>query len=264
MNGRPSASCIYEGRVRHRRYGPRPHAFTYSLFMMCLDLDELPRLFEGRWLWSCEGPGLAQFRRRDHSGDPSTDLATHVRDMVERESGDRPRGPIRLVTHLRYFGHVFNPVSFYYCMDGAANRVEAIVAEVSNTPWREMHCYVLHRGMDIGRGGRMRYRFAKNFHVSPFMDMHQEYDWTFMAPGHRLAVHMENRERGELLFDATMNLERREISGASLARALALHPPMTIKVIGAIYWNALRLWAKRTPFFVHPSKRTPTQEAVSR
>jgi len=260
----PLASCIYAGRVRHRRFRPRPHEFSYSLFMMHLDLDELPRLFDGRWLWSNEGRGLAQFRRRDHSGDPSTDLATHVRDMVERESGRRPTGPIRLTTHLRYFGHIFNPVSFYHCMDAAGERVETIVAEVSNTPWREMHCYVLHAGMNVGDGGRMRFRFAKDFHVSPFMDMNQEYDWSFTQPGRRMAIHMENRERGELLFDATMNMERREIDGASLARILALHPPMTAKVVGAIYWNALRLWIKRTPFFVHPSKRPNAPEAPAR
>ncbi|MEO8376354.1 MAG: DUF1365 domain-containing protein [Candidatus Sumerlaeota bacterium] len=255
------ASCIYEGRVRHRRYLPRPHDFSYSMFMMYLDLDELPMLFDGRWLWSNEGTGLAQFRRRDHDGDPSMSLGDHVRNLVERESGIRPTGAIRLLTHLRYFGHIFNPVSFYYCMDAAGERVESIVAEVSNTPWREMYSYVLHSGMNGGDSARLRFRFLKAFHVSPFMDMKQEYHWSFAQPSKALAIHMENHEGDALLFDATMNLHRVEITPANLARALALHPPMTAKVVAAIYWNALRLWIRRTPFFAHPVKRIPNHEA---
>jgi uncharacterized protein len=264
VNPARRASCIYEGQVRHRRFRPHPHEFTYALFMMHLDLDELPHLFDGRWLWSNEGRGLAQFRRRDHAGDPETELATHVRDLVERESGRRPEGPIRLTTHLRYFGHVFNPVSFYHCMDAAGDAVETVVAEVTNTPWHERHCYVLHPAMDVGTAGRMRFRFAKNFHVSPFMAMEQQYDWSFTQPGRRFAVHMENRENGEAVFDATMRMRRREIDGRSLAGVLASHPPMTAKVVAAIYWNALRLWWKRTPLHVHPSKRTRTTEATAR
>lgn len=231
--------------------------------MMHLDLDELPRLFHGRWLWTVEGPGLAQFRRRDHAGPAGSDLSEHIRDLVETESGKRPVGPIRLTTHLRYFGYVFNPVSFYHCMDASGENVEAIVAEITNTPWNETHCYVLHRKMNVGSGSRMRFQFAKRFHVSPFMPMNQDYDWSFTAPGRQFSVHMENREDGELLFDATMQMQRREIDSTSLARVLATYPPMTLKVIAAIYWNALKLWWKKTRFHVHPSKRpNPTEEVI--
>lgn len=156
-------SCLYDGWVRHRRFAPRAHAFRYRLFMAYLDLTELDRVFRGRWFWSTRRPALAWFRRADYLGDPSVPLDQAVRDCVERNTGVRPRGPIRLLTHLRYFGYVFNPVSFYYCFDTADTRVETIVAEITNTPWGERHAYVLS-----ARGEQpLRFRFGKAFHVSP-------------------------------------------------------------------------------------------------
>ena len=136
-------SCLYNGWVRHRRFAPRAHAFRYRLFMAYLDLTELDHVFRGRWFWSTRRPALAWFRRADYLGNPSVPLDQAVRDAVERDTGMRPRGPIRLLTHLRYFGHGFNPVSFYYCFDPADTRVETIVAEITNTPWAERHAYVL-------------------------------------------------------------------------------------------------------------------------
>ncbi|TXH18822.1 MAG: DUF1365 domain-containing protein, partial [Gammaproteobacteria bacterium] len=136
------ASAIYEGRVRHRRHAPRAHAFEYRMAQLYLDLDEVDAVFRERWLWSVERPNLASFRRRDFLGDPAQPLAEAVRDRVERASGERPGGPVRLLTHLRYAGYSFNPVSFYYChaADGA---LHSIVAEITNTPWKERHRYVL-------------------------------------------------------------------------------------------------------------------------
>ena len=138
-----AASAIYEGTVRHRRRRPRLHAFTYRVFLMYLDLDDLDDVFQGRWLWSTQRPALARFRREDHVGDPSVPLDEAVRDLVAARTGHRPAGPVRLLTHLRYFGYVMNPVSFYYCFAADGAGLEAIVAEVNNTPWGEQHCYVL-------------------------------------------------------------------------------------------------------------------------
>lgn len=246
-------SALYTGRLRHRRHAPVPHDFEYRLWMAWLDLAELDRVFKGRWLWSTTRPALAWMKRADYLGDAAQPLDAAVRDRVLAETGRRPAGPIRLLTHLRSFGFCFNPVSFYYCYDADDRRVETIVAEITNTPWNERHAYVLPAAAGARRP--LRFAFGKTFHVSPFMPMDIAYDWRFTSPGERLAVHMVNRREGREVFDATLALERRKITGASLAATLALHPAMSLQVVGAIYWQALRLWAKRLPFHTHPSKQ---------
>ncbi len=245
-------SALYTGLLRHRRHAPRPHAFEYRLFMAWLDLAELDEVFRGRWLWSAHRPALAWFNRADYLGDPAMPLDQAVRERVARETGTQPTGPVRLLTQLRMFGHCFNPVSFYYCYDARGERVESVLAEITNTPWKERHAYVLPAAASDGRGRTLRFRFDKSFHVSPFMPMALDYDWRFSEPGARLAVHMENFQHGKRIFDATLALERREISGAALAGALTRFPLMSARLLGAIYWQALRLWAQRTPFYAHP------------
>jgi len=254
-------SCLYAGSLRHRRLAPRPHAFSYRLFMTYLDLAELDEVFRGRWFWSARRPALAWLRRADYYGDAALPLDQEVREKVWRETGVRPAGPIRLLTHLRMLGHCFNPVSFYYCYDRAGKQVEHLVADITNTPWNERHAYVLPASAGIGRPGALRWRFGKQFHVSPFLPVALNCDWRFSEPGARLAVHMENRQEGEKLFDATLALERREITGPALAGALARFPAIGMQVLGAIYWQALRLWLKGTPFHTHPAKTAKEKTA---
>ena len=249
-------SCIYEGRVKHTRTKPAVHQFAYRLYMMYLDLDELPTLFEKRWFWSVSGPALARFRRSDHLGSRNEPLAGAVRRLVEEDTGTRPCGPIRLLTNLSYFGYCFNPVSFFYCFGEDGMTVEFIVAEVNNTPWGERDTYVLDCRRESGAASSWRFQPRKKMHVSPFMPMELEYNWVLSAPADRLAVFMANSQDGKRIFDATLNLTRTEISGASLARVLIRFPFMTVKIISAIYWEALRLWVKRCPLYKHPAKDT--------
>jgi len=248
-------SCLYRGSIRHRRFAPRGHDFRYRLYLCYLDLGEVPGLFDRYWFWSARRRALAAFRRDDYHGDPAQPLDAAVRDLVAARTGTRPRGPIRLLTHLRYFGYCFNPVSFYYCFDAADTRVETIVAEITNTPWDERHAYVLPVAAAERAGARgWRFEFDKEFHVSPFLPMDMRYDWRFTAPGDTLDVHMENSRAGEVEFDATLHLRREPITGRALSRALGWFPLVTVRVSALIYWQALRLWVKRTPLFTHPDK----------
>ena len=247
-------SCLYAGWVRHRRRAPVPHAFRYRIRLLYLDLAEVPKALDGRWLWSARRPALARWHRADHYGDPARPLDAEIRELVESRTGRRPDGPIRLLTAPRLLGYGFNPVSFYYCFDAAGSELEVIVAEINNTPWGERHCYVLPADRNEGTPSKQRFRFGKDFHVSPFLPMDMSYDWRFSRPDGRLLVHMENWRQGALQFDATMALDRAPLTGPALAGALLRYPLLPLKVTGAIYWQALRLWLKRVPFHTHPDK----------
>lgn len=246
-----AASAIYHGWVRHRRHHPRVHTLRLPLYMLYLDLDELHSLGRQLRLFSVESWNVLSFRRRDFLG-ASGDLAYAARETVHQHLGRRPQGPVRLLTLVRQWGYVFNPVSFYYCFEN--DRLDAVVAEITNTPWGERHCYVVDAG--ASGNGPCRASFAKRFHVSPFMPMQLRYDWTFTTPGESLAVHMANTQEGSdrAMFDATLVLRRRELSPAGLLKTLLRHPVMPMAVIGSIYLNAARLSMKRVPRYIHPAR----------
>lgn len=252
-------SAIFNGQVSHARKSPLAHAFTYDVSMAYLDLDELDSVFERRWFWSTKRPSLVRFRRADYFGNPEEPLADSIRSLVESRTGSRPTGPIRLLTHLSWFGYCFNPISLYYCFDDAGQRVATIVAEVRNTPWGERCCYVLSDPMNRGDDETHRYSTAKDMHVSPFMGMDVDYDWLLTVPGEDLVVRINNRSGRKRFFNATLILKRHEISGRTLAGTLVRYPLMAIKVTLAIYWQAFRLWLKGCPIYTHPDKKKSLQ-----
>jgi DUF1365 family protein len=230
--------------------------------MAYLDLDELPELFDGRLLWSARRPALAWFRRADHLGDPHTPLTDSVRELVATRVGIPLDGPIRLLTHLRYAGHCFNPVSFFYCFDAAGERVRAVVAHVTNTPWGDQHSYVLAADGQAGGAEHesaasrvLHGQFAKALHVSPLMGMAHTYDWRLTAPAETLSVQIDSTTgEGERVFDATLALRRREPSAPELRRVLVRYPLLTLRLTARIYTHALRLRLRGASWHARPAE----------
>jgi DUF1365 family protein len=226
------------------------HAFTYATTWLYLDLDEWAAHSKKLWPVSKFRFAPAAFRRADHLGDAERPLIDCVRSLVLAESGITFDGPVRILTQLSHFGFYFSPINVYYCFDNQEN-VVAMVAEVSNTPWNERHCYVLWDGNRVDGSG-IRYSHPKAFHVSPFMGMDSVYQWRMAKPADRLVVSLGCDREGDRIFQALMQLERQPLTNFSMLRSLARRPVAAFHLLGAIYFQALRLWMKRCQFFPHP------------
>ncbi|MGZ4759475.1 MAG: DUF1365 domain-containing protein [Acidimicrobiales bacterium] len=254
---------MYEGVVRHRRFGPTPHEFHQGLVMALLDVDEVggpDQLIDSLPLWSTRRWAPMRFRRTDYLDGTDRPLRDALGDVVESEIRRRPAGPIRMLTHLRTWGWLFNPITVYWC-DAVDGTPDIVVLEVTNTPWGERAWYVVEAEHVSGRGTV----FPKALHVSPFLAMDLDYRFSFTTPttaaGSPLTVRLEVLEQGQKVFDADLSMRRTELTPRSAVGVLLRHPAQTMRVSAGIHWQALRLWAKRVPVVPHPRSPGPKRGA---
>jgi len=245
--------AIYTGTLRHRRFEPARHEFTYPLFMAFLDVDRIPELMAVSPFSSYNRFNWASFDERDHFGDPGLPLRDRLKADAAQHDIRLPDGPIFLLTHLRYLGYNFNPISLFYCYD-AEGKLGTILAEVNNT-FGESRNYWLSTASVEDPSSPHVHRCKKSMHVSPFMPMELDYRFALPAPGERLVAHMTTLDGGHSLFDATLALHREPWSAPALHRALRRFPWVTAKVITAIHWEALKLYLKKVPVYTHPARR---------
>ena len=240
---------IYKGSIRHRRFTPFLNIFNYNTFMVFFDIRKIENIFNKSFLFSTNKFAIASYLRSDYHGDKGKSLDWSVRNTIKNETGIEINGPIRLLTHLRYFGYCFNPVSFYYCYNKNDTKLKMIMAEVTNTPWNERHCYFITNK----KNKNFNQNHKKEFHVSPFWEMDHDYNWNFSIPDKSISIHMQNFKNSNRVFDATLSLKNRvKLTKTNLFFHSLRYPFITLMVFFRIHAQALKLWVKGATFYDHP------------
>ena len=239
-------SGIYWGSVRHRRFGDIAHQFRYQLYMMGIDIDEIPQLCAQSRVFGQKWYNPIRFLEKDYVRGEPGELKQRIDGKVRQLGGSwSPVNRVIMLVQCRCFGVYFSPINCYFCYD-AKGQCQYMLAEVSNTPWRERHYYL------VDLQGELRH--PKAFHVSPFMDLNMDYLWRVRPPKKSTLVHIENHTSSKV-FDATLTLMKWDFSADKLMKTLALIPLMTIKVVTGIYWQAFQLFLKKVPFVAHPNTK---------
>ena len=247
-------SAIFRGKVRHRRFQPKEHKFSYRLYLNWIDLDEVKKAFNIPLILSCGRlPAIIKFNRKHYMSPETENLKKTVLDRIENDLGFRPEGKVCILTTIQYFGLCYNPVSFYFAYDRDGTPA-AVASEINNTPWdqRFTYCHDLRKGK--------RHRFKKEFHISPFMPMEMDYTWFFHLEDEKIFINMQNFENGKLVFDATLKLAKQNFSVPAMIKSAILYPLMPVKIMAGIYYHAFRLWLKTTPFHEHPENNIESKE----
>jgi len=247
-------SAIYTGNIFHQRFHPVEHHFNYKIFMAYIDLDEIDSLMPQSFFWGINRPALISFFGKDYLSKGQLDLRSAVKKLVFERTGKDVQGPIRLLAHLRYFGYCFNPVSFYYCFDKVGEKVETIVAEVTNTPWQQRHSYVIQRKNRQNEGNFIEDHQSKKLHVSPFFEMDHQYRFIFSEPRDHLSVEIENFKDSKKIHEALLNLRKLEFNKFHLIKTVGQFPFITFRVVFAIHWQAVKLWLKGATFYPNPGR----------
>lgn len=248
-------SKLYQGWLRHRRTTPVENCFQYNVFMVYLNLDELDTVFSLTPFWRREKISLAQFRRSDFHQKDNPNLKQAVLDSVECQLGERPKGAVYMLGNLRYFGYTINPLCTYYCFD-ENGQLHSVLAEVTNTPWGESHAYALKCTKATNK---LNIEFSKRMHVSPFNPVDMQYKWVSTCPSETALIHIENWRDEQKVMDATLSMNALAMTPTNMNKILLQYPFMTIKTVAAIYFQALKLWLKKSPFYGNPSSSKSVQ-----
>ncbi|MDE2333991.1 MAG: DUF1365 family protein [Rhodospirillales bacterium] len=250
-----SGSAIYTGAVVHTRLRPVRHRLRYRMFSLLLDLDEIPELSARLRWFSAERFNLVGFSRRDHLAGDATPLRTQVEAALAASGIEARGGRILLLAMPRVLGTVFNPLSLFLCHD-AEGALRAVLYEVNNT-FGQRHSYLIPVS---GADRPVHQSCAKTFFVSPFMDMGLRYRFRLVPPGERLAVAIEASDAAGPVLKAAMALRRQPLTDAALLAGFVRHPLLAAQVLGAIHWEAAKLWRKGLRIQARPA---PPAEPIS-
>jgi DUF1365 family protein len=240
------SSALYVGRVSHTRHFPRMHRLSYRVWYLLLDLDELGGLDRSVPGFTVDRPGPVSFHARDHGPRDGSPLRPWIESHLAEAGIDLQGGPIRILSFPRVLGYTFNPLSVWFCHDRGGS-LRAILYEVSNT-FGERHSYLVPASEGTGPGDTVARSFDKELFVSPFIDLDAVYDFRTRVPDERLAVVVRERVREGRVLDAALTARRAPLDGRHLAWAFVRYPLVTLKVIGGVHWEALRLWRKGAPY----------------
>jgi hypothetical protein len=248
----PLRSCLYECRVFHRRLHPKQHEFLYRIFLFGVDLDELDRLSRAVPLLAINRSGLYSLRDADHFQMVPGGLRANAEAFLASQGITEKPARILLLTNARFLGYTFNPISIWFCSRADGGPLAAI-AEVGNT-FGELKPYLVPT-----EACGFHVRTPKQYYVSPYSELDLEFDFRFDVPGERLGVWIDDYKGEERVLVSSLAGERRPLTTATLARFTLKYPFITLKVIGLIHWQALRLWLKRIPFIrkeANPAQQT--------